>query len=359
MTQMCYKAQCCRNLMEVLKSLRWIFLLIVLTDSVIGHVSDGSNPLTKKDAGITSIAKSDVYSKSVPPNTSTSSSATTPIELRDSQFTKLVPFNNNGSHLSANSTFNVDPEVEEAAKILELQRQGLPWIDKAASPNVTALLGKTAYLNCRVKNLADKTLSWVRHRDIHLLTVGRYTYTTDQRFRSIHTPHTDEWTLQIRYPQLRDKGIYECQVSATPTQRHFIHLTVVEPVTEVAGGPDLYIDRGSTINLTCTVKYSPEPPHYIIWNHNNAIISYSSPRGGVSVVTEKGETTVSHLLILMAKNADSGRYSCSPSNAAPHGVNVHVLSGEKPEAMQTGGQMPQQIPVSLCLLSTAILLMIY
>lgn len=37
---------------------------------------------------------------------------------------------------------------------------------------------------------------------------------------------------------------------------------------------------------------------------------------------------MSHLLILMAKNADSGRYSCSPSNAAPHGVNVHVLSGK-------------------------------
>lgn len=40
-----------------------------------------------------------------------------------------------------------------------LNFQGLPWIDKAASPNVTALLGKTAYLNCRVKNLADKTVS--------------------------------------------------------------------------------------------------------------------------------------------------------------------------------------------------------
>lgn len=29
----------------------------------------------------------------------------------------------------------------------------------AGSPNVTALLGKTAYLNCRVKNLGDKTVS--------------------------------------------------------------------------------------------------------------------------------------------------------------------------------------------------------
>jgi hypothetical protein len=42
-------------------------------------------------------------------------------------------------------------------------------------------------------------VSWVRHRDIHLLTVGRYTYTSDQRFESIHSPHTEEWTLRIRY----------------------------------------------------------------------------------------------------------------------------------------------------------------
>ncbi|EEB12316.1 hypothetical protein Phum_PHUM170540, partial [Pediculus humanus corporis] len=35
--------------------------------------------------------------------------------------------------------------------------RGTPFFDKAASKNVTALLGKTAYLNCRVKNLGNKT----------------------------------------------------------------------------------------------------------------------------------------------------------------------------------------------------------
>lgn len=40
-------------------------------------------------------------------------------------------------------------------------------------------------------------VSWVRHRDIHLLTVGRYTYTSDQRFRAIHLPHSEDWTLQV------------------------------------------------------------------------------------------------------------------------------------------------------------------
>lgn len=35
----------------------------------------------------------------------------------------------------------------------------LPYFDKAASKNVTSPLGKTAYLNCRVKNLANRTVS--------------------------------------------------------------------------------------------------------------------------------------------------------------------------------------------------------
>uniref|UniRef100_A0A182NDU4 Ig-like domain-containing protein n=1 Tax=Anopheles dirus TaxID=7168 RepID=A0A182NDU4_9DIPT len=67
-------------------------------------------------------------------------------------------------------------------------------------------------------------VSWVRHRDIHLLTVGRYTYTSDQRFRAIHHPHTEDWSLQIKYPQHRDSGIYECQISTTPHMSHFVHL---------------------------------------------------------------------------------------------------------------------------------------
>ncbi|XP_052751575.1 tyrosine-protein phosphatase Lar-like isoform X3 [Galleria mellonella] len=232
-----------------------------------------------------------------------------------------------------------------------------PYFDLVASKNVTALLGKTAYLNCRVKNLGNKTLnmqvSWVRHRDIHLLTVGRYTYTSDQRFRAIHLPHSEDWTLQIKYPQHRDSGIYECQISSTPHMSHFIHLNVVEPTTEIIGGPDLYIDRGSTINLTCVVLYSPEPPAYIFWNHNDAIISYDSPRGGVSVVTEKGETTTSFLLIQQARPSDSGTYQCNPSNAQSKSVVVHVLNGEYPAAMQRGGQAFAPTSPTHCLVLAA------
>ncbi|XP_031626356.1 zwei Ig domain protein zig-8-like isoform X2 [Contarinia nasturtii] len=221
-----------------------------------------------------------------------------------------------------------------------------PYFDKAASKNVTALLGKTAYLNCRVKNLGNKTsllqVSWVRHRDIHLLTVGRYTYTSDQRFRAIHHPHSEDWILQVKYPQHRDSGIYECQVSTTPHMSHYIHLNVIEPSTVIIGASDMYIESGSTINLTCVIEDSPEPPAYIFWNHNNAIVTYDSPRGGIRVTTRKDEASTSFLLIENAQPSDSGVYQCNPSNAKSKSVTVHVLNGKTLTAMQSADHLHHQ-----------------
>ena len=59
------------------------------------------------------------------------------------------------------------------------------------------------------------------------------------------------------------------------------------------------------------------------------IISYDSPRGGVSVITEKGDVvTSSHLVVQKAKPSDSGNYSCAPSIGQRVAVNVHVLRGK-------------------------------
>ncbi|GLG92405.1 Uncharacterized protein GBIM_00114 [Gryllus bimaculatus] len=158
-----------------------------------------------------------------------------------------------------------------------------------------------------------------------------------ERFEAIHSPHTEDWTLRIRYPQKKDSGIYECQISTTPPIGHPVFLTVVEPVTEVLGGPDLFIDRGSTINLTCLVRFAPEPPPAMLWSHNREVINFDSPRGGISLVTEKGPVTTSRLLIQKAIPTDSGLYTCDPSNAKSASVRVHILNGEHPAAMYHGG----------------------
>jgi hypothetical protein len=47
-------------------------------------------------------------------------------------------------------------------------------------------------------NIGNKTVSWVRHRDINLLTVGLNSYTSDNRFLSIHEHDAaEEWTLKV------------------------------------------------------------------------------------------------------------------------------------------------------------------
>ncbi|XP_077288906.1 neurotrimin-like [Arctopsyche grandis] len=240
--------------------------------------------------------------------------------------------------------------VEEIEENFVQMNHG-PYFEPSVSKNVTALVEKTAYLNCKIKNLGNRTVSWIRHRDLHLLTINRSTYTSDQRFQSIHNPHSEDWILRISFPQHRDSGTYECQVSTTPPIGITMHLQVVEPITTIVGGPDLYINTGSTLNLTCVVRHSPEPPPHIFWTHDNVEINYDSPRGGVSVITEKGDVTTSYLLIQRARAPDSGKYTCSPSNANPRTVVVHVLNGEQPAAIQMGVKLSTKHPIYLVMLS--------
>jgi len=203
------------------------------------------------------------------------------------------------------------------------------------SANVSAILGKTALLNCRVRGVGNRTVSWIRHKDTHLLTAGRYTYTSDERFRAIHKVLSENYLLQIDPVQESDSGLYECQISTTPVMSHVVHLSVTEPVTEILGGHDIYIQEGVTMNLTCIVKDSPEPPQFIFWYHNQQEISYDSPRGGVSQITEKGSTTASFLLIQQSTMADSGTYSCHPSVGNLASARVHVVRSGDPEKWVT------------------------
>lgn len=62
-------------------------------------------------------------------------------------------------------------------------------------------------------------------------------------------------------------------------------------------------------------------------NTKKKVINYDS-RGGISIETRKGEITTSHLLIQNADETNSGKYSCSPSNAIVASIRVHVLNGK-------------------------------
>ena len=69
-------------------------------------------------------------------------------------------------------------------------------------------------------------VSWLRHKDTHLLTIGRLTYTSDLRFRAIHKMYSEDWMLEIKPTSHRDSGRYECQISTTPPTSHVVYLKI-------------------------------------------------------------------------------------------------------------------------------------
>ncbi|XP_017017917.1 zwei Ig domain protein zig-8 isoform X1 [Drosophila kikkawai] len=249
--------------------------------------------------------------------------------------------NNNHNNAEAKPTHSPPSHYPHGHKWNE------PYFDLTMPRNITSLVGKSAYLGCRVKHLGNKTVAWIRHRDLHILTVGTYTYTTDQRFQTSYHRDIDEWTLQIKWAQQRDAGVYECQISTQPVRSYSVNLNIVVPTATILGGPDLYVDKGSTINLTCIIKFSPEPPTHIFWYHQDKVLSEETSGGRLKFKTIKSEETKSILLIYDADLLHSGKYSCYPSNTEIASIRVHVLQGERPEAMQTNAA-PAAVALASC-----------
>ncbi|XP_074033466.1 zwei Ig domain protein zig-8 isoform X2 [Leptinotarsa decemlineata] len=211
-----------------------------------------------------------------------------------------------------------------------------PYFDDIGPRNVTAVVGQSALLSCRVKHPGDRTVSWMRKRDLHILTSGIHTYTGDGRFSVRHPEHSDDWDLRIEYVQKRDGGVYECQVNTEPKINLAIMLNVDDAQASISGPPEVYVKKGSTISLTCTVNVHSTPPSSVLWYHGHSVVDFDSPRGGISLETEKTEAgTTSKLLVTKALLTDTGNYTCMPSNASPASTVVHVLNGEHPAAMQT------------------------
>lgn len=64
----------------------------------------------------------------------------------------------------------------------------------------------------KIKYIPQNQISWIRRRDWHILSSGAQLYTNDERFAILHAPGSNTWTLQIKFVQRRDHGMYECQV---------------------------------------------------------------------------------------------------------------------------------------------------
>ncbi|XP_065348509.1 neurotrimin-like [Cloeon dipterum] len=237
-----------------------------------------------------------------------------------------------------------EANTEESPGAEEVTTEPLPFFEDVDSSNVTAQLGSTAILHCRVNDLREKTVSWVRRHgeELRLITFGLHTYISDSRFSLLFEAPND-WRLQIRYASARDQGHYECQVSSHPPRVLQVLLTVVAPRVEIVderGVPmvDKFYKTGSTIELKCVISQVPHPSTYVTWKHGQRMLNYDTSRGGISVKTDiLSSGATSFLYIANANQHDSGNYTCALTDVADATISVHVLNGESPAAMQHSG----------------------
>ncbi|XP_037050920.1 uncharacterized protein LOC119084880 isoform X2 [Bradysia coprophila] len=196
---------------------------------------------------------------------------------------------------------------------------------------VATQIGATAHLPCIIHHIGDGVVSWIRRKDYHLLTVGLTTYSSDERYSATHLIHSEDWTLQIKFVQLRDAGLYECQVSTHPPTSIFLHLNVVEAKAEIIGPSIRYLTPGSTLKLMCRITQNTESSAFIFWYNDNRMINYDFDRG-INVSTE-ADYHYSELTIHRTRKEHSGNYTCVPSNAQPASVLVQIFKGDNPAAM--------------------------
>ncbi|EFX77203.1 hypothetical protein DAPPUDRAFT_54448, partial [Daphnia pulex] len=213
-----------------------------------------------------------------------------------------------------------------------------PYFDPYTTADISVQVGSNAVLPCRVRQAGNRSVSWVRKGDGHLLAVGDDTFINDGRFQAQRIASSDTWTLQIRSVQLSDAGDYECQVSSNePKISRVVHLRAVEPVVNIKGAPDMYVKNGSPVTLHCQMSSFLISPTHVEWRLNGSLLAQVKYHHQYNQKARIGNDSLRLTLALPSVSPeDSGQYLCSPSNMAPVSASLHVVIGEHPAAMQHG-----------------------
>ena len=143
-----------------------------------------------------------------------------------------------------------------------------------------------------------------------------------------------------------------------------------EPRTSILGTKELFIESGSTINLTCVIHTGGQAMDgkHIFWNYDGKvtqsllpliatrttgesppslpqIITHDRNRVGTIMINRRFRDIVTSLIITRAQPSDSGTYACDPASPFSKSIRVVVTTGEctKKEGMVgEGGRFSRQ-----------------
>ncbi|EDW54393.1 GM18009 [Drosophila sechellia] len=190
---------------------------------------------------------------------------------------------------------------------------------KFSSPivNMTAPVGRDAFLTCVVQDLGPYKVAWLRVDTQTILTIQNHVITKNQRIGIANSEHKT-WTMRIKDIKESDKGWYMCQINTDPMKSQMGYLDVVVPpdILDYPTSTDMVVREGSNVTLKCAATGSPEPT--ITWRRES----------GVPIELATGEEVLSiegtDLVIPNVRRHHMGAYLCIASNGVPPSVSKRI-----------------------------------
>eukprot|EP00092_Neocalanus_flemingeri_P006184 GFUD01006656.1.p1 GENE.GFUD01006656.1~~GFUD01006656.1.p1 ORF type:complete len:314 (-),score=84.47 GFUD01006656.1:282-1223(-) len=219
-----------------------------------------------------------------------------------------------------------------------------PYFDSDLPQKMVTNLGDTAFLKCKVINLRNRMVSWLKTDPLQIISSGLYTFIKDPRYSSEYMEEENTWVLRITKVEYEDSGMFDCQVNTDPLMTYTVSLKVVkkdyrqflndapqyaaEPSVKILGGYEHLVKAGSVLNLTCVVTTPTSYNQMTRWLHNDRIVT---PKTGVSLLSENTpHTSVSCLIIHRVQHRDAGSYVCAAGDMGHDMAVVGIIEEVKP-----------------------------
>jgi len=196
-----------------------------------------------------------------------------------------------------------------------------PYFSLYTAGNVTIQAGEVARLPCRVHQVRNYSVSWVRTKDSAILSIDGETVVQDARVTVVRHPARGDWLLSISDVRGEDEGQYECQVSMSRKLSMFVHLSVLVPWLEVEGPAEVFTERGSTVQLSCTLAHSPEH-HSPTWLQDGEEVL---EEGSEVEVSRRGGNTTVLLTLHQVSLTAAGLYTCTAAGLSSSNITLHVI----------------------------------
>ncbi|CAG9795206.1 unnamed protein product [Diatraea saccharalis] len=180
--------------------------------------------------------------------------------------------------------------------------------------NITVVEGRDATLTCKVENLHNYKVAWLRVDTQTILTIGPHVITKNHRV-SVTRGDPRAWALTLRDARLADGGYYMCQINTEPmiTQTH--HLQVFD-IVDSNSSSEVMVREGDNVSLHCAASGTPHPT--IGWRREDL----ANIRVGLKNVTKWSGAWLNLTEVSREMN---GAFLCIATNGVPPSVSKRIL----------------------------------